>query len=85
MVYYDRKNHFKAVNQDEIIVLDLIAQIRGELPGLGPHKLYRCLYQHMRSHGVKNGPAQAGYAVTQTWIADNQEFTQPRTTQCKVS
>lgn len=30
--YYDRKYHFKSVNRGEVVVLDMVAQVRRELP-----------------------------------------------------
>ncbi len=81
MAYYDRKNHFKAVNQDEIIVLDLVAQIRRELPGLGLHKLYRCLYQPMRNHGVKMGRDKLNMLLRKHGLLITRNSRKPRTTQ----
>lgn len=81
MAYYDRKKHFKAVNQDEIIVLDLVAQIRRELPGLGLHKLYRCLYQPMRNHGVKMGRDKLNTLLRNHGLLITRGARKPRTTQ----
>ena len=43
--FYARKHFFSEKEQEEIVVLELVAQVRRELPGLGGHKLYKCLYQ----------------------------------------
>lgn len=43
--FYDRKYYYSLKEQEEIVVLELVAQVRRELPGLGGHKLYKCIYQ----------------------------------------
>lgn len=53
--YYDRLNSEKAYNQDAGIVLELVAQVRRELPGIGTHKLYRLIREPLKTHGVKMG------------------------------
>jgi putative transposase len=53
--FYDRKNYFSEQEQHEMLVLELVAQVRRELPGLGGHKLYKCIYQPLRTNGVKMG------------------------------
>lgn len=53
--FYNRKYFFSKREQEEIIVLELVAQVRRELPGLGGHKLYRCIYKPLKSNGIKMG------------------------------
>jgi len=53
--YYQREFYLSDVEQMEIIVLELIAIVRRELPGLGLHKLYRCIYQPLRTNNIKMG------------------------------
>lgn len=53
--FYDRKYYFSEKEQQELIVLELIAQVRRELPGLGGHKLYKCIYQPLRTNHIKMG------------------------------
>lgn len=53
--YYEREWHFFQKEQTEVVVLELVAQIRRELPGLGIHKMYKCLFQPLRSNGLKMG------------------------------
>ena len=53
--FYNRKYHFVEKEQEEIVVLELVAQVRRELPGLGGHKLYKCIYQPLRTNHIKIG------------------------------
>lgn len=53
--FYDRKNYYSERQQQDAIVLELVAQVRRELPGLGGHKLYKCIYQPLRTNGIKFG------------------------------
>jgi putative transposase len=53
--YYKKEMHLSETGQMEEIVLELVAQVRRELPGLGLHKLYRCLYQPLRTNNIPMG------------------------------
>lgn len=53
--FYRRKYFLSAKEQEEIIVLEMVAQVRRELPGLGGHKLYKCIYQPLRTNEIKMG------------------------------
>jgi transposase InsO family protein len=53
--YYQKEMHLSEAGQMEEIVLELVAQVRRELPGLGLHKLYRCLYQPLRTNKIPMG------------------------------
>jgi transposase InsO family protein len=53
--YYQKENFIKEKQQDEMIVLELVAGIRRELPGLGVHKIHWMLRQPLRSNGIKMG------------------------------
>ncbi|WP_426671961.1 IS3 family transposase [Mucilaginibacter sp. McL0603] len=53
--YYKKEWHLSDVEQVELIVLELIAIVRRELPGLGLHKLYKCIYQPLRTNNIKMG------------------------------
>ena len=53
--YYQKEIHLSKTGQMEEIVLELVAQIRRELPGLGLHNLYRCLYQPLRTNNIPMG------------------------------
>ena len=51
--FYDRNHHFSQKDEQELIVLELVAQVQGELPSLGGHKLYKCIYQPLQTNGMK--------------------------------
>jgi putative transposase len=53
--FYKREIYLSEAGQMEDIVLELVAQVRRELPGLGLHKLYRCLYQPLRTNNILMG------------------------------
>lgn len=53
--FYNRKNYYSAKEQEEIILVELVAQVRRELPGLDGHKLYKCIYQPLSSNEIKMG------------------------------
>jgi putative transposase len=53
--FYKRQMHLTETEQMEVFVLELVAQVRRELPGLGLHKLYRCLYQPLRTNKIPMG------------------------------
>ena len=53
--YYQKEMHLHETGQMEVFVLELVAQVRRELPGLGLHKLYRCLYQPFRTNKIPMG------------------------------
>jgi putative transposase len=53
--YYQREGYFEEQHQIRIIVLELVAQLRRELPGLGTKKLYWCLREPFKTHGLKMG------------------------------
>lgn len=53
--YYKRDIYLSETSKIEEVVLELVAQVRRELPGLGLHKLYRCLYQPLRTNNIAIG------------------------------
>jgi putative transposase len=53
--YYKKEWHLNDTEQEELIVLELISIVRRELPGLGLHKLYKCIYQPLRTNNIKMG------------------------------
>ena len=53
--YYNRKWELTEREQTEIVVVELIRQIRRELPGLGGHKMYKCMFQPLRTNNLKIG------------------------------
>jgi transposase InsO family protein len=53
--FYKRQEYFEEQYQIEVIVLEMIALLRRELPGLGTRKLYWCLREAFKTHGIKMG------------------------------
>jgi transposase InsO family protein len=53
--FYKREEYFEEQYQVQLIVLELVAQLRRELPGLGTKKLYWCLREPFKTHGIKMG------------------------------
>jgi hypothetical protein len=49
------KDFISARELDEALVLELVARIRRELPGLGVRKLHWMLCQPLKTNGVKMG------------------------------
>lgn len=49
--FYKNEYWSGETEQTELIVLELVAQVRREVPGLGFHRLYRCIYQSLGSMG----------------------------------
>ena len=53
--FYQREQYLAEQASEGMLVLDLVAAIRREIPGLGTHKLYRLLESSLRSSGIKMG------------------------------
>ncbi len=53
--FYDRAKAEKQFSLDAQIALELAAEIRRELPGLGTHKLYRLMREPLKAHNIKLG------------------------------
>lgn len=53
--YYQKEYYLSDVEQMELIVLELVALVRRELPGLGLHKLFKCIYQPLKTNNIKMG------------------------------
>lgn len=79
--YYDRKYHFRSIYEDELVVLEMVAQVRCELPGLGVHKLYRCLHQPMQDQGIKMGRDKLYTLLGKHGLLIAKSSRKPRTTQ----
>jgi putative transposase len=63
------------------VVLELAAQVRRELPGLGLHKLYKCLYQPLRSGGIKMGRDKLNTLLRRHGLLVTKKRRSPKTTQ----
>jgi len=53
--YYDHIWHLCDRNAQDDIALEMVRLVRRELPGLGGHKPYKCLYTPFPSNGITMG------------------------------
>src|SRR5438067_5812571 len=81
--YYQSEFYLSDVEQMEIIVLELIAIVRRELPGLGLHKLYRCIYQPLRTNNIKMGRDKLNTLMRNHGLLIVKKRRGPRTTNSK--
>lgn len=79
--YYKKKWYITDQEQQEVIVLELIAQVRRELPGLGLHKLYRCIYQPLRTNNIKIGRDKLHTLLRKYGLLIKKKRRNPKTTQ----
>lgn len=79
--FYKKKWFITDQEQQEMIVLELIAQVRRELPGLGLHKLYRCIYQPLRSNNIKFGRDKVHSLLRKYGLLISKKRRNPKTTQ----
>ena len=79
--FYNRKYYFSEREQQEMIVLELVSQVRRELPGLGGHKLYKCLYQPLRTNGIKIGRDKLFTILRNHNLLIDRKRRNPKTTQ----
>ena len=79
--FYNRKYFSSLKEQEEIIVLELVAQVRRELPGLGGHKLYKCIYQPLRTNDIKMGRDKLFTLLRNHKLLIDRKRRNPKTTQ----
>jgi transposase InsO family protein len=79
--YYDHLRHCSRQEEQEEIVIEMVHQVRRELPGLGGHKLYKCLYTPFRSHGIKVGRDKLYTILGKHKLLIDRKRRSPRTTQ----
>ena len=79
--FYQKKWFITDQEKQEMIVLELIAQVRRELPGLGLHKLYRCIYQPLRSNKIKFGRDKVHSLLRKYGLLISKKRRNPKTTQ----
>jgi transposase InsO family protein len=79
--YYKKSYSLSDEEEQNIIVLDMVAQVRRELPGLGIHKLYKCLYQPLRSSGIAMGRDKLNTLLRSHGLLITKRKRQPKTTQ----
>ena len=79
--FYQKKWHLSDQEQQELVVLELVAQVRRELPGLGLHKLYKCIYQPLRSNNIKIGRDKLNTLLRKHGLLIKKRRRNPKTTQ----
>jgi len=79
--YYKKNWELSDQEQEELIVLDMVAQVRRELPGLGLRKLYMCLYRPFRSNGIKMGRDKLNTLLRKHGLLITKRKRLPKTTQ----
>jgi len=79
--YYKKNWALSDEGQEEFIVLDMIAQVRRELPGLGLRKLYKCLYRPFRSNGINMGRDKLNRLLRKHGLLITKRKRLPKTTQ----
>ena len=78
--YYQKEMNLSETSKMEEIVLELVAQVRRELPGLGLHKLYRCLYQPLQTHKIPMGRDKLNTLLRNHGLLITRKKRGPRTT-----
>lgn len=79
--FYQKKWYISEKEQQELVVLELVAQVRRELPGLGLHKLYKCIYQPLKSHNIKMGRDKLNTLLRDHGLLITRKRRNPKTTQ----
>jgi len=79
--FYKKQWHLSDSEQAELIVLELVAQVRRELPGLGLHKLYKCIYQPLRTNNIPMGRDKLNGLLRDHGLLISRKLRGPRTTQ----
>lgn len=79
--FYHKKRYISDQQQQELIVLELVAQVRRELPGLGLHKLYKCIYQPLRNNQIKMGRDKLNTLLRKHGLLITRKRRNPKTTQ----
>ncbi|MDB5284431.1 MAG: hypothetical protein JWO06_3506 [Bacteroidota bacterium] len=79
--FYQKEWHLSDIGQMELVVLELVAQVRRELPGLGLHKLYKCIYQPLRTNHINIGRDKLNTLLRNHGLLICRKLRGPRTTQ----
>jgi putative transposase len=53
--YYEHIWHLNNSSDQEDLAVEMVRLVRRDLPGLGGHKLYKCLYTPFRNNGINMG------------------------------
>lgn len=79
--FYDRKRNLSEKEQLEVMVVELIRQVRRELPGLGGHKMYKCIFQPLRNNNIKIGRDKMFTIMRKYGLLIDRKRRNPKTTQ----
>jgi putative transposase len=79
--FYNKKWYLSEQEQQELVVLELVAQVRRELPGLGLHKLYKCIYQPLKTNQIKMGRDKLNTLLRNHGLLITRKRRNPKTTQ----
>jgi putative transposase len=78
--FYARQGFYNEQYHIHQIVLELVAQIRRDLPGLGTKKLYRLLHEPFKTHGIKIGRDKLHEVLTKQGMLIRRRKGAPKTT-----
>lgn len=79
--FYNRNWDLSEQEQIEIMVVELIRQVRRELPGLGGQKIYKCIYQPLRTNNLKVGRDKMFTIMRKYHLLIDRKKRSPKTTQ----
>jgi putative transposase len=78
--YYQKHAFIEERNKEAILVLDFVAIIRREIPGLGTHKLHRLLRCSLQSSGIKMGRDKLHELLRDNGLLITKKRKHPKTT-----
>lgn len=78
--YYKKKNCLQEKQQESALVLEFVAAIRREIPGLGTHKVYRIIKQSLRSNAITMGRDQLHLLLRENNLLVKRKRKTPKTT-----
>ncbi|GAC1427866.1 MAG: IS3 family transposase [Flavisolibacter sp.] len=78
--YYQREAFYNEQYQVDQIAMELVAQVRRDLPGLGTKKLYRILREPFKTHGIKIGRDKLHELLTKQGMLIRRRKGAPKTT-----
>lgn len=78
--FYQRAQFFEEQCQVQQIVLELVAQVRRELPGLGTKKLHWCLREPFKTHAIRMGRDKLHELLTKHGMLIKRRRGAPKTT-----
>jgi len=81
--YYKRNNYNQQKYSEEVLILELVAGIRRELPGIGVHKLYWLMRQPLRTNGIKLGRDKLNELLRRHGLLIRKPKRTPKTTNSK--